>query len=221
MFKMKIEYVDGANYQIDMIHHHMKNTMWEDGLKTVYPVPESDPYSLKKNSQCRCNLKAVFNALDNNSEFLAFTYARESTEPMITKTKVGGYYRPHFDAADCGHFSTTIFLNDPQTYDGGELCLMIDNEERKFKLDPGYGITYETGTSHCVNDVTRGERNVMIFWTVSMIRDMNDLHKWRYYDILSERHHEKNPTDQSLFDFQNSLYAHFREKSNKIVRKYL
>ena len=72
-------------YQIDMIHHHMKNTMWEDGLKTVYPVPESDPYSLKKNSQCRCNLKAVFNALDNNSEFLAFTYARESTEPMITK----------------------------------------------------------------------------------------------------------------------------------------
>ena len=112
-------------------------------------------------------------------------------------------------------------MNDPQTYDGGELCLMIDNEERKFKLDPGYGITYETGTSHCVNDVTRGERNVMIFWTVSMIRDMNDLHKWRYYDILSERHHEKNPTDQSLFDFQNSLYAHFREKSNKIVRKYL
>ena len=197
----------------------MNTHEWVDGIESVHLPPKDNPYALKKNLQCEGKLDVIFNALDNNSNFLNFTYARESSTPMITKTKVGGYYRPHFDL-DRGHFSTTIFLNDPNTYDGGELSLMLNSEEIKVKLDPGYGITYETGTPHCVNEVVRGERNVIVFWTISRICDMKDLHRYRYYDMMAEKYYD-GKCHVSLYEFSRSLHFHFREKCDKISRKYL
>ena len=212
------------NYdQLRSIQKIMGESEWHNGLQSLtksQKFPDKDLSLVKKNFQCNLDHPIVFNGLDNNLEFLNFTYAKHSSVPMGTKTPKGGYYRPHFDHINCGHFSTTVFLNPPNSYHGGELVLWLNCEEKKFKLDPGYGITYETGTPHCVNDVTYGDRDVIVFWTTSYIPDMEDLRRWRYYDMMTARH--DNGTDHmNLSKFSTSLHSHFREKCNKIARKYL
>ena len=160
--------------------------------------------------------------MDQNAEFLAYTIARSTRDPLITRTPTGGYYRCHYDHWQLGDFSTTIFLNDSDTYAGGELCLWIDNKEERFKLDAGWGITYETGTCHMVSEVVDGERDAVVFWTKSWIRDMKDLYEARYWDMIDKRYEEQTKcvyTD--LKEFSENLESQFREKSYRIKRKYL
>ena len=111
-------------------------------------------YDIKNNLQTKLsNPEILYQGMDQNSEFIDFTIARTTRDPLITRTPTGGYYRCHYDHWKLGDFSTTIFLNDSDTYAGGELCLWIDNKEERFKLDAGWGITYETGTCHMVSEV--------------------------------------------------------------------
>lgn len=117
----------------------------------------------------------IYAATDRCFEWVNFTQPIESGVPMITKTLEGGFYKPHHDASKCGHFSTTIFLNDPDEYDGGELQLDFNGDIKNVKLPAGSSITYRTGTPHCVNLVTRGQRNVAVFWTKTQYPDP---HEW-------------------------------------------
>jgi len=86
---------------------------------------------------------------------------------IFSKMNVGDYYRVHQDRPDIGDYSTTIFLSSPDNYVGGEL----DLGDEKVKLERGHAVTYETGKSHCVNEVESGERIVAVFWTHSNIGD--------------------------------------------------
>ena len=108
----------------------------------------------------------IFTELDKSDEFLDFILPRSTTNPIISKYTEGCYYKIHLDKTS-SEYSTTIFLNDPSTYKGGELCLYINGKEEKFKLPAGYAITYETGTLHRVNKVKKGERLCAVFWTYS------------------------------------------------------
>jgi predicted 2-oxoglutarate/Fe(II)-dependent dioxygenase YbiX len=208
---------------LSKLHQMMRVASWQDGLSSYSSdptQPDFDPYKIKKNMQCDIDTDIIYNALDKNEDFLSFTFARKTGKPLFTNTYTGGYYNAHFDHPNCGHFSTTIFLSDPDTYDGGELVLLLDGEEKKFKLDAGYGITYETGIAHRVNKVTRGDRYAAVLWSTSFIFDMDDLHKWRYYTMMTNRFGNELYYED-LISFKESLYTHFRSKCDKIARKYV
>ena len=68
-------------------------------------------------------------------------------------------------------FSCTIFLNDPEDYDGGELHIRLGDAELTFKLKPGEAIVYPSDTLHQVVPVTNGERLVAITFIQSRIQD--------------------------------------------------
>ena len=72
-----------------------------------------------------------------------------------------------------------MFLSDPSAYEGGELCIYLEEEVRKFKLPAGTAITYQTAAPHCVAEVTSGIRDVGVFWTSSSVRDP------RYREVLA------------------------------------
>lgn len=146
---------------------------WQDGLKSgggfsrvKNNVEMSDPLlSNQINS-------VIMSSLDSDKCFINFTAAKETTFNIISKTTSGGYYNPHYDNWNNGDYSTTVFLNDPEEYDGGELCLYVGGEDEiKIKLKSGWGVTYPTGTLHRVNRVTAGSRYVSVFWTKSLIND--------------------------------------------------
>jgi PKHD-type hydroxylase len=67
--------------------------------------------------------------------------------------------------------SGTLFLNDPDDYDGGELTIEGMHGEPRIKLPAGDLVLYSATSVHRVEPVTRGERLASFFWLQSMVRD--------------------------------------------------
>lgn len=67
--------------------------------------------------------------------------------------------------------SFTLFLSDPESYDGGELVTDTTAGERTYKLPAGSMVVYPSSTLHRVAPVTRGERLAAIGWVQSRVRD--------------------------------------------------
>lgn len=67
--------------------------------------------------------------------------------------------------------SFTLFLADPQTYDGGELIIESASGEEPIKLEAGSLFAYSSTTLHRVAPVTRGVRLAAVGWARSFVRD--------------------------------------------------
>ena len=146
-----------------------ENIEWEDGNNSVINKVENMKKVLETFDQDVFDI--IMSDLDKDVEFSSIVVPKETNNLMISKIEEGGYYKCHLDSELNGTYSTTIFLNDPEEYDGGELQLLIDGNLKNIKLKSGMGITYETGIPHQVLPVTRGTRYVAIFWTTSIILD--------------------------------------------------
>jgi PKHD-type hydroxylase len=124
--------------------------------------------------------KTIFAEIDADQGFRDRVFPKNSTDLIVSRTETGEGFYAHLDTTSVGEFSTTVFLSDPDTYEGGELCLYLEEEVRKFKLPAGTAITYTTGAPHCVAEVTAGVRHAGVFWTASLVKDV------RYREILSD-----------------------------------
>ncbi len=67
--------------------------------------------------------------------------------------------------------SATLFLADPDSYDGGELVVEDSYGRQSVKLPAGHMIVYPASSLHRVEPVTRGTRVACFFWIQSMVRD--------------------------------------------------
>jgi PKHD-type hydroxylase len=159
------------------------NVEWQQGYETVRNLDNipTTAESVKGFKNCISLLPyteiadIIFQAIDKSHDWINFTLPTDSETPFVSRTPTGGYYRPHHDASKNGHFSTTIFLNNPDDYEGGELQLDLNGEIKNVKLSAGSSITYRTGIPHCVNEVTKGNRDVAVFWTKT---EFPDQHEW-------------------------------------------
>jgi len=124
--------------------------------------------------------KTIFAKIDADQGFRDRVFPKNSTDLIVSRTETGEGFYAHLDTTSVGEFSTTVFLSDPDTYEGGELCLYLEEEVRKFKLPAGTAITYTTGAPHCVAKVTAGVRHAGVFWTSSLVKDV------RYREILAD-----------------------------------
>jgi PKHD-type hydroxylase len=124
--------------------------------------------------------KTIFAKIDADQGFRDRVFPKNSTDLIVSRSEVGEGFYVHLDTTSVGEFSTTVFLSDPDTYEGGELCLYLEEEVRKFKLPAGTAITYTTGAPHCVAEVTAGVRHAAVFWTSSLVKDA------RYREILAD-----------------------------------
>ena len=67
--------------------------------------------------------------------------------------------------------SATLFLDDPASYDGGELVIEDRFGPHTVKLPAGHMVLYPASSLHRVTPVTRGVRTASFFWVQSMVRD--------------------------------------------------
>ena len=118
-------------------------------------------------------------AYARSQEFHEFAFPVRIAPPMMTRYKPGMKYGAHADSAFIqlpqgairSDLSSTVFLNDPADYDGGELKVRLGDSELSFKLKPGEAIVYPSDSLHEVVPVTRGERLVAITFIQSRIQD--------------------------------------------------
>lgn len=134
---------------------------------------------LHDESAYKATSQLLHNALVRSPEFLEFAFPVAVAPPLITRYKPGMKYGAHADAAFIqlpgmtirSDISCTIFLNDPNSYEGGELLVEHSDAELKFKLNPGNAIVYPSTSFHQVVPVSKGERLVAITFIQSRIRD--------------------------------------------------
>ena len=119
-------------------------------------------------------------ALERNPLFLTATLPARIFPPMINRYAGGGSYGNHVDNAVRvlpdgtrvrTDVSATLFLSDPEDYDGGELTIDDTYGTHTVKLPAGDLVIYPSTSLHRVTPVTRGARIACVFWVQSLIRD--------------------------------------------------
>ena len=121
----------------------------------------------------------VMGKLVQNPTYIAAAFAKKIAAPFYAKYTEGMFYGNHIDDPVMGppnqryrtDISITIFLNEPEEYDGGELVISTTFGEQKIKLSAGNAVLYPSSSTHQVAEVTRGERLVAVTWLQSTIRD--------------------------------------------------
>ena len=121
----------------------------------------------------------LLQAFGRSEEFREFAFPTMIAPPLITRYQPGMHYGAHSDAAFIqlpggslrSDLSCTIFLNDPESYEGGALHIHLGDAEMQFKLPPGLAVIYPSDTLHAVDPVTKGERLVAITFIQSRIQD--------------------------------------------------
>lgn len=213
---------DESLLQIQEILKNVDDGEWVSGLETAVGYREGVKSNMELHSSSEIGTtinSIIMENFDKDPLFWRFCCPLQSGCCLISKTSSGGYYRPHNDYGLNGHFSTTVFLNHPEEYDGGELSLFMNGEELNFKLDAGMAITYSTGIMHQVKEVTSGNRIVAVTWTKSHIKDpfIRDIYcgLCKLIDILPSESTESNFYDASL-----SPSFILNELKNKILRRY-
>ncbi len=125
------------------------------------------------------SVQIVNAALARSREFMDFAMPKHVAPPLLCRYEPGMKYGGHADAALIqigatrlrSDLSCTVFVNDPSTYDGGELSIEIGNLAIPFKGAPGEAIVYPSTTLHEVVPVRSGQRLVAITFIESYIAD--------------------------------------------------
>ena len=121
----------------------------------------------------------VMGKLVRNPDYIATAFAARIAAPIYAKYTPGMYYGNHVDDPVMGppgqryrsDISITIFLNDPEDYEGGELVITTTFGEQKIKLAAGDAVLYPSSSTHRVAEVTKGERIVAVTWLQSTVRE--------------------------------------------------
>lgn len=151
----------------------------------------------------------VTRALRANPVFEMAVRPKALSSLIFSRTGEGQGYGSHIDNPIMDGLRTdvsfTLFLSDPDSYDGGELVMETASGEEAIKLPAGAAFVYPSTTLHRVNMVKRGQRLAAVGWAQSYIRDASrrellfeletarrrlfDLHgKTAEFDLLSKCH---------------------------------
>ena len=157
---------------------------WADGRATA----GTQSAQVKRNLQLpELDLQAreaqgvVLAALDRNALFFSAALPRRIYPPLFNRYEDGMHFGNHVDNAIRTHaasgqrirtdLSATLFLADPESYEGGELVVDDTYGSHSVKLPAGHLILYPSTSLHRVEAVTRGTRLACFFWLESLVRD--------------------------------------------------
>lgn len=174
--------------QVEKIRTALVSAQWTDGKETV----GAQGARVKRNRQLpdasplRQELgQVVLDALAASPLYFAATLPLRTLPPRFNCYEDGGTYGFHVDGSvmtlassggqPAGHLRSdiacTLFLSEPEEYDGGELVVSDTYGEHEVKLPAGDLIVYPASSLHQVQPVSRGARLASFFWVQSMIRD--------------------------------------------------
>lgn len=157
---------------------------WVDGAATAgaQAVQRKRNLQLPADSMIGQQLGArVAAALQRHPLFMSAALPARILPPRFNRYEGGGTYGNHIDSAlhldpyrqdrVRTDVSTTLFLSEPDEYEGGELIVEDNYGAHEVKLPAGDAIVYPATSLHRVEPVTQGARIASFLWTQSMVRD--------------------------------------------------
>lgn len=169
--------------QAARMRQRLEAARWIDGRETVgaqgaqvkrnLQLPDASPLRAELADE-------VLAALAASALYHAAVLPAKTLPPRFNRYEGGGEYGMHVDGAAMAlgngewlrsDVSCTLFLADPDSYDGGELVVSDTYGEHEVKLPAGDLIVYPSDSLHRVEPVTRGARFAAFFWVQSLVRD--------------------------------------------------
>jgi PKHD-type hydroxylase len=170
--------------QVTQCRQKLDQADWVDGRVTAghqsarakdnMQLPEEHPVARELGG-------LILTALQNNPLFMAAALPLKVFPPLFNRYQGGQSFGMHVDNAvrqvpGTPHrvrtdLSATLFLAQPDEYDGGELSVEDTYGLHNVKLEAGHLILYPATSLHHVRPVTRGARLASFFWIQSMVRD--------------------------------------------------
>lgn len=209
--------------EVRQAQHLLEHAPWEHGR----PGAGEQAAQVKNNEQLSHDAEAartirnmVLQALDRSPLFFSAALPKRIFPPRLNRySGQSNYYGNHIDGAvrympPQGQrvrtdISCTLFLSDPESYDGGELSIADTYGAHHIKLPAGHMVLYPGTSLHQVRPVTRGARLACFFWVESMVR--SDEQRRLLYELdmnllaLRQRHGECNETTALTGCYHNLL----------------
>ena len=158
-----------------------ETSSWQDGKKTAgsHAAKIKNNFQLDKRSRTSNEIKdLVVKKIISNPLIKSFTLPSLIHGVMFTKSLPGNSYGMHVDnpymPEGRSDLSFTLFLNEPESYEGGKLCIQTINETKTIKLSAGEMIIYPSTKLHSVSQVKQGERYVCVGWIQSYVQNNED-----------------------------------------------
>jgi PKHD-type hydroxylase len=143
-------------------------------VKDNAQLPESHPVARELGEM-------IVSALQRNALFISAALPLRVFPPLFNRYKGGQSFGNHVDNAIRQtangamrirtDLSCTLFLAEPEEYDGGELLVEDTYGVHSIKLPAGHMVLYPSSSLHNVTPVKRGARIASFFWLQSMVRD--------------------------------------------------
>jgi PKHD-type hydroxylase len=160
------------------------NEAWVDGRVTAgyqgAPVKFNQQVD-ERSAVARACQHIVVSALERNPIFISAVLPNVIYPPMFNRYGEGMKFGAHVDGSVRLHphdgrklrtdVSATLFLTNPDEYDGGELQVEDTYGRHSIKLGAGDMVVYPATSLHQVAPITRGVRTSCFFWIQSLIRD--------------------------------------------------
>ena len=173
--------------QVAHARHVLDTANWVDGrvtarhqstqVKDNMQLPEDHPVGRELGDM-------ILEALQRNALFISAALPLRVFPPLFNRYRGGQSFGNHVDNAirqiSGTHLrirtdlSATLFLGEPEEYDGGELVVEDTYGVHSVKLPSGHMVLYPSTSLHHVRPVTRGARIASFFWIQSMLRDDGD-----------------------------------------------
>jgi PKHD-type hydroxylase len=160
---------------------------WVDGAATA----KGRARQAKNNQQAAATAEArgvietVRNAVWSNDLVRSAAQPAKFARVMVNRYGEGMEYGNHVDAPYIDGVRTdvsfTLFLADPEEYDGGDLVIDTAGAEDRIKLPAGALVLYPSTSIHRVERVTRGARIAAFGWIKSRIRSAE--HRAMLFDL--------------------------------------
>lgn len=173
-----------SQHEIQQYQQHLEQASWLAGQATAggQAAQVKQNWQLDEHSQLARQLgDHILQVLSETPAFIAGALPLKIYPPMFNCYQDGGYYGWHVDNAirfipDSPtrlrtDLSATLFLNNADEYQGGELCIQGHHGEQNIKLNAGDLVIYPSTSLHQVSPVTKGKRLASFFWIESMIMD--------------------------------------------------
>ena len=160
---------------------------WVDGAVTA----GEQSRQVKNNAQVREGSAVavelgdlILDALGRSPLFVSAALTLKTFPPLFNRYQGGQAFGAHIDNAIRPvrgtpvkvrtDLSCTLFLTEPEDYDGGELVIEGAFGVQEVKLEAGDMVLYPGSSLHQVTPVTRGARTSAFFWVQSMVRGDSD-----------------------------------------------
>jgi|SRR6478609_4072093 len=162
--------------QVTHVRARLAQATWVDGRATAGIEAARIKRNLQVEPGCPVHVELselIKRALNGSDTFKQLSLPRRVSSFSFSRYDTGMEYGPHTDDAYRSHellrtdVAVTLFLSEPDSYDGG--ALIVGNDA--LRPSAGDAVVYPATTVHRVAEVTRGSRLAVVFWVQSLVRD--------------------------------------------------